>query len=753
MYFCTAETFFVMKTIVLILVMIIAVSSRVTAQDMDDASIDSLASIYYSLDDNDTAKLRISNCIAKGHYNVDSTIAWAERQIRLAKIQQNALSEAYALGYLSWAYYFKSNFLEANNCNFRAIIIADSIGDDQIKADNYRMLGDNYGFINDYQQSHQYYSIALDLYEKLRDSSMIAACTRTMAHNFSAQKMYGQAEDYYRKALLMDSLVGDVDYLLADHTGLAAMFLTQYLYNATDKNTKLIEKAKHEVAMGDSTKSDFLYNVYGALEIKSHVLTQEAIEYGYEGQKLQDVLDSIRDCYETGYEIIEKLQCGDEICFDICKVNYLTLSRRHDEAKHILDSLLASIDGDFVNGSHLEMLYIACDNYYTSINDYKNAYYYKSLFYEYINDQALINYAVKVAQDVAQAKFNEEVREHGERERLRAKIIRYSVIGVVLATLFFVVEFFRTRRHNRILNQKNDLLERQKLEITSQKEEISAQSDELAKQNKAISQQNSSIKESIVYARLIQCAMMPDEDEIRATFSEYYLIYRPLHIVAGDFYWMETIGKYKMVVCADSTGHGVPGAFVSMLGISLLNDIAPLAFDNDGSPALILNEMRGRLMSALGQSVEKYERGEKMNLDGIDLALVIIDTQTNTMKFSGAYRPLWYYSNGSVTELKPDKMPIGVYWGSPQSFTEHTVQIHPGDVLYMFSDGITDQFGYTDEAHTKYKHFSIKRLFKLVGDIAAKPFDEQHSILESTIDNWQNGYQQLDDIIFLAVKL
>jgi len=709
-----------------------AVSSSAMAQEMDDACIDSLARVYYSLNNTDSAKLRICAEIAQGHYNTDSTIAWAERQIALAKIQENALMEARALGYLSWAYYFQNKYLEANNCNFRAIIIADSIGSDAIKADNYRMLGDNYSFINDYQQSHQYYSIALELYEHIQDTTMIAACARSMAQNFVGQRMYEQAETYYRKAIAIDVMAGDDDYLLPDHTGLAYMFLTQYLYNGTLKDMSLLEKAKSEVALGDSIHSDFLYTIYGMLELKSHILAQEIVGHGYEGKRRQEVLDTMRRCHEEGYAIVDKLNVSDKICFDVCCANYLTLSHKYDEAKHILDSLYACKDSGFVDLSHIESLYIAFDIYYSTIGDYKNAYYYKSKFYEFINSQTSINYVIKAAQDIAQSEFDKQMRDHKVKEEHRVRIIQYCVIGLAAISIFFLVDFFKARRHNRILNIKNDLLEKQKTEI---------------------SVKNSQIMDSIGYASLIQRALMPDDAQIKKVFSDYYLIYRPLNIVAGDFYWIEQVDKYKMVVGADSTGHGVPGAFVSVLGINILNDLAHCVVENNGSPAQILNEMRRRLMLALGQDREKFEHGEKINMDGIDLALAIIDTETNTLKYSGAYRPLWVFGGDGITVLKPDKMPIGVYIGDQHNFSEQTLQVKQGDCLYMFSDGITDQFGYLDDAKTDYKNFSVKRLLQIVGEIADKPFDSQRQILESTIDAWQNGYQQLDDILFLAVKI
>jgi serine phosphatase RsbU (regulator of sigma subunit) len=622
--------------------------------------------------------------------------------------------------------------LEANNCNFRAILIADSIENDDIKAENYRSLGENYSFINDFQQSHQYFSIAMDLYDKIQDSVMIAACARAMARDFYNQKMFNQAEEYYRKAIVIDSLAGDADYLLDDHLGLAEMFMTQYLQNGSSPNFNLLKKARLEIALGDSAKSDYIYYLNATKEAWASLLALEAFGYGYEGERLQQVLDSIRQFYEEGYAIVDKLNSRDRYNFDVCKANYLTLSRQYSEAKHVLDSLLASLDKDVIDLAYVRKLYTACDNYYKSVGDYKNAYYYKSKFYEFINNQSSINYAVKAAQEIAQSRFDEQMNEHAEKEAQRKRRVKYGSIAVSLILLFALYEIFMTRRHNRILNNKNELLETQKSEINTQ---------------------NAQIMDSISYASLIQRALMPDDAQMKKIFSDFYVIYRPLNIVAGDFYWMASVDKYKIVVGADSTGHGVPGAFVSVLGINLLNDLAPLVMSNGGSPAQILNEMRRRLMSALGQDRERFEHGEKINMDGIDLALAIIDTETNTLKYAGAYRPLWIFDGNGITTLKPDKMPIGVYVGDQHDFSEQTLQVKPGDCLYMFSDGITDQFGYLDDTKTSYKHYSVKRLLETVGEIADKPFAEQHQILESTIDAWQNGYQQLDDILFLAVKI
>ncbi|MCR5453413.1 MAG: tetratricopeptide repeat protein, partial [Bacteroidales bacterium] len=504
-----------MKAIVLILAIILAASHISTAQYGNDALLDSLAAIYYSLDDNDTNKLQICNEISSQHYNVDSTFAWADRLIKLSKIHQDAYYEAQALMYLSWAHYYRDEYTEANKCNFRAIIIGDSIRNQSIIARNYLMLGDNFSYLNNYRQSTQYYKIALQMFEELEEQNMIAACYRAMAQTFFQQKLYPQAEEYLQKAIVIDSTKRDNDYLLIDYQSLAQTYLTKYLYNNADKDTSLIDIAKQIINKTDSIETDYEYGIYSALDTKANILYYEACLHGYQGQRLQSLLDTMRTCYEVGTTIINRQKNSDSLCFIICKANYYTLSQQYDSAKKIIDTLLYALNNTETTQNSKDWIYLACDNYYTATNDYPKAYYYKSKFYESINSQTSIDYAVMVTEDIAQAKFDEQINERQEEELKRTKKIFYTVAILMLILLIVIIEIIRSRRHNRALNEKNE----------------------------KISVQNQRIKASIHYASLIQHAAMPSEAELRRLFADTYIIYRPLHIVAGDFYWVNQAGK------------------------------------------------------------------------------------------------------------------------------------------------------------------------------------------------------------------
>ncbi|MCQ2251610.1 MAG: SpoIIE family protein phosphatase, partial [Bacteroidales bacterium] len=389
------------------------------------------------------------------------------------------------------------------------------------------------------------------------------------------------------------------------------------------------------------------------------------------------------------------------------------------------------------------------DFYYQAVGNYKMAYHHKSKFYELCNDESSMEYIVNSVRNFAEREFQQAEDLRHERHR---RIIIYWIIGILLVLLMLFLELVRRARHNKVLNEKNIILQNQTEEILQQKEEINAQKDELQDRNDLITEKNKQITDSIHYASLIQKGALPRAEDMDSLFHDYFVIYRPLNIVAGDFYWASQVGRYSILVCADCTGHGVPGAFVSMLGISLLNEVTANISD-DTKACEILDVLREKLMKSLGQSKQKYENGVIYSMDGIDMSMVMIDYANMRMQFAGAYRPLWIWRNGEILQYKPDKMPIGIYLGPEKNFTNHDIEIMKGDMLYMFSDGIPDQFGYDDDTHTTCKHFSSKRLLGLLADIGRHDLARQQQIIETTIDEWKNGYKQLDDNIMIGVRV
>jgi serine phosphatase RsbU (regulator of sigma subunit) len=220
----------------------------------------------------------------------------------------------------------------------------------------------------------------------------------------------------------------------------------------------------------------------------------------------------------------------------------------------------------------------------------------------------------------------------------------------------------------------------------------------LAKQNDLLEHQKQEITDSIRYASLIQKATLPAKDYSDSVLPEHFVYYKPRDIVSGDFYWIDRTDNHIIVAAADCTGHGVPGAIVSMLGISTLTKIAGKMETPKADE--ILNELRSEIIRLLNPVGSADRR-----LDGMDIALVVIHTKIREMEYAGAYNPLYLVRDGQLIEKKANKMPIGLYVKKDELFTAHRIDYQTGDIIYLFSDGYSDQFGGTDSSKFKTKNF------------------------------------------------
>ncbi len=367
-----------------------------------------------------------------------------------------------------------------------------------------------------------------------------------------------------------------------------------------------------------------------------------------------------------------------------------------------------------------------------------------------------------------------------EQKDKRIYKLIFALFGVILVV--FIIIFIIVRKKNRILNEqkeeiinKNADLMHKNEEISIQKENLQMANDEIMNINNELSQQkeiieakNKSITDSIVYAQRIQQAVSSMPDFLADYNIEHFMFYRPKEIVSGDFYWFFHEDNTVIAVAADCTGHGVPGAFMSMLGMSLFNKIV-----NERrifAPAQILNDMRSEVKRALHQ-----DSIHAKNKDGMDLSLVKINTETLVMEFAGANNNGYLVSHYPKDEedlarqemarhefvnetpdgfvrlhiLPADKMPIGIHICEEKSFTVKTAQLRHGDSIYLTSDGFIDQFGGTDGRKFLTSNFS-----KMLSDICQLPMSEQCDKVIETHENWiADQYPQLDDIIVLGLKI
>jgi serine phosphatase RsbU (regulator of sigma subunit) len=305
--------------------------------------------------------------------------------------------------------------------------------------------------------------------------------------------------------------------------------------------------------------------------------------------------------------------------------------------------------------------------------------------------------------------------------------------GILLLFIALLISLIRAKiKANTILRQKNQ-------EIQEQKEEIEAQRDEIEAQRDFISHQNKDIKDSIYYAKQIQTALIPDFVFKSKVFSEYFVLFNPRDIVSGDFYWCTETSDYIVVAAADCTGHGVPGAFMSMLGMAYLDDIVNK--ESTFSPEKILDNLRNGIIKSL-----KQQGLSNQSKDGMDITVVTVDLKRKKVMYAGANNPIYVIQNEELTEYKGDRMPAS-YYLRMDSFTLHEFDIQKGMILYMFSDGFADQFGGPDGAKFKYKPFKLllQEHHKLKADV-------QKSIIEQSFITWRGNQKQIDDVMVIGLR-
>jgi serine phosphatase RsbU (regulator of sigma subunit) len=292
-------------------------------------------------------------------------------------------------------------------------------------------------------------------------------------------------------------------------------------------------------------------------------------------------------------------------------------------------------------------------------------------------------------------------------------------------------------------NELEQKVKERTAEIQQQKEEIEAQRDSIQEQKEHIEVQNELIMDSIHYAKRIQNAILPPREYVHSLLDDVFILYRPKDIVSGDFYWMTDEDGYIMVSAVDCTGHGVPGAFMSIVGYNQLNYAVNVK--NARTASEILMELNVGVTDTL-----REKGGTGSVKDGMDLALCVIDPKARVLHYAGAYNPLVLIRNKELIIYKANKCPIGSVEGEEfPEFTNHEIPIQKGDCYYMFSDGFPDQFG-----GPKGKKFMSKRFRELLHEIHEKPMTEQQMILEKTLDDWMGDEnEQVDDILVMGIKL
>ena len=558
----------------------------------------------------------------------------------------------------------------------------------------YLILGEAHFFQDNLQKSLQYFEKYLENQINQKNRQKIGQAYNNLGIVVRAMDDYPKAIDYYQKAMGIYQEFNDTSGLSSVYNNLGVM---------------------HEYLNLFSEARDFYQR---SLEIEKNINNPDGISTSYLNLggiyfKLGDYKEAIK---------------YSKIAIPIC------------------DSLGFNIT--------LEMVYEQLYKIYKESGNPSKALTFFEKFYDLknkrINQQTNAKIAeleIKYESDKKQQEI--ELLNKQKKQKSDINIILLIAVGVVILQAFILLMVnTKRKRNNKILRFKNAEMQHQKEEIGTQRDEIEAQRDEIQrqkefadKQTEYILRQNKDTTDSIEYAKHIQVALFPDKLTLQKILHDGFCLFKPKDIVSGDFYWVAEINGKSVIVAADCTGHGVPGAFMSIIGINFLNEIV---FDEDElNPAEILNRLRKKVVKTLVHS-NRLEEAK----DGMDISLVVIDHKNMKLQYAGAYNHLYFIRDHMLEIIKADRMPVGISAKAMQPFTNHEMDIQPGDLFYMFTDGYADQFG-----GPLRKKFRIGNLRELLLEIHDKSIQEQKQILFESFINWKRDQPQVDDVLVLGFKI
>ena len=679
--------------------------------------------------------------IGKLSFNNDTSIKYCQLAIRHATESEQQIV-ATASQVIGTKYYMKHQPLKALPYLENCANIFKQLGSKEQLAQTNVNMAECYEIMNMPESVFEHINRAIEICTELKDTSRLSYAYLKMGGFYINHGFCKEAEQHINKACELDSLSGNYLDMACD------IFWIGYMYVANKDYNKSIQNLTHSINIFNAHKSehDILYysTVYNlALIYKAEAYINMASDTNE--QRFADSCKVYMDKCDTFFE--RQGQWTNYITDRFTHVKYLSFIGKYSEAIKLLSDCEKHLIGDEQHKEYHQMLsYI-----YEKIGNYKDAFEHQKRQFEYaisyLNDSTLNASAdAKTGQALQterlKQKHIEELHE-AETSKLTIVITSLSIVLLLVSLLVVVIYimFKNKRKANRILARQNHTLD-------EQKEEIETQNERLVEQNKIISEINYELTDSINYAKRIQNSILPDlQSIINNELNGFFTIYRPLKTVSGDFYWARRHQNGKLIfVCADCTGHGVPGAFMSMIGTALLNDIC----SNSILPSSgdILTHLDAQLQIVIGQNEDNSIQ------DGIDLALIIIDPKTLQLTYSTARRPIYIWHNNNLIEYKGTKRSIGDKepFYQKNAFTTTELQLDKGDIIYMFTDGITDIFG-KQQPNSDSLRLQLSGVLSIIEQSAKLNIDQQASYICNSIDKWQGTCQQVDDITMMGIEI
>ena len=611
-------------------------------------------------------------------------------------------------------HYTKGNYREALFELFNSLDLHEKNENEKGIADTYNKIGSIYIYQGNYPNALDYFLKSLNIKVEINDTIGISNTYSNIGNIFYEQGNYEQALNYFFKSIEIDKIRNNEQGMAKTYMNIGTVYLSQGDYdNALEYNFKSL--AVHE-------KNDDKQSI-------ACCYSNIAIAFEEQGDFEKALIN-----YKESLEIYNKIGAKQGIASTLYNIGYFySMSGNYTKS---IENLKESLKIAQEIGSLRDIVKIsyALSDAFRAIGKFKEAYNY-FIHYKLNNDKLNSEENIrKFTQLEMQYEFDKKQKEqeyiqHQKELAHQAEIKRRNIILVSLSfgiLLLFLLVFIVYRNYRR-KKRDNELLQKQKKEIEYQHDQIS--------------RQKQSITDSIHYAKRIQTALLPPDEIVNNLLPEYFILYEPRDIVSGDYYWISQKEEKVILVAADCTGHGVPGAFMSMLGISFLNEIVNKEIELKSD--VILNELRNYVITSLRQTGQTGE-----SKDGMDISLTIIDFAKNELQFSGAYNPLYIIKNSELNQIKADKMPIGISDKFHIPFSSHLIKLEKGDTFYMFSDGYVDQFG-----GPKGKNFMSKAFKKLLLEIQNESMSEQEKILNDTLCSWKGNNEQIDDILVVGFTI
>ncbi len=667
---------------------------------------DSLKNVLQKSDD--TAKARIYNELAWAYRNSEpqKTSDFGKLAVNYAKKYENYKELATAYGYLGVAYRNFGNFRQAMEYYDLGLKICEENNLVSLKGYAYINIGNIYLYKEDYDKAFENLNKALELSKALNDKEMEAYCCLNIGRANLLNHEIDVALVFLNKALQIRLESKNLSGASVCYNYIGDAYLEK---NEVDKALEIFFTAQKNV----DSKFD--------KDIVSDILSKTATIYISKNQ------------YETAETYAKQA---------------LEISLETHNPARIRKAYETLTDLNRKNGNLKDAV-----KYQDFVKLYNDSVYKKELSEKISNLQFGLDQDKK---DVLIKNLNEkkELQAKSLRQQNRLIVMLFVILGLVAVIIVVIIRqnrhrqranFLLSKQHSEIL-EKNQELHSQNEEITAQRDEISKQKeilsahrDELELKNDEIIKQAQKITDSIIYAQRIQNALLPPENLLKTLLPEYFILFKPRDIVSGDFYWVKQNEENLIVVLADCTGHGIPGAFVSMLGMSILNEVVENTTIR--TAAEILESMRTHIKLSLRQSKELESQD-----DGIDMALCIFSKKTLEMQFAGANNGIYLIRDNQIHVYSATLNPVGIYFREIP-FKNNIIQLQSGDSIYLYSDGFIDQFGGEDG-----RRFMSQNFKTMILENSAQPMSIQKTIFEKVLQNWQGNGRQIDDISLMGIR-